>query len=79
MLKKPNSFSKNNFMNDNKLQELDEEKLIIKQKGIFEQHIFDSYFNLRTGIAVLAILLPTVLLIWGYAAEEYLRDSMSDS
>ena len=65
-------------MVDNKSQEHEHEKLLAQQKGIFEQHIFDSYFNLRTGIAVLAILLPLVLLIWGYTVEGYLRDSMSD-
>jgi len=65
-------------MVDNKSQEQNHENLLAQQKGIFEQHIFDSYFNLRTGVAVLAILLPIVLLIWGYTVEGYLRDSMSD-
>jgi hypothetical protein len=55
-------------MGSNKLQE---------QKDIFEQHIFDSYFNLRVGIAVLAILFPLVLLIGGYTMEGDFRGSMS--
>jgi hypothetical protein len=65
-------------MADNNSQKHENGKLLALQKGIFEQHIFDSYFNLRTGIALLALLLPLVLLIWGYAVEGYLRDSMSN-
>ncbi|MEJ2455391.1 MAG: hypothetical protein P8103_14715 [Candidatus Thiodiazotropha sp.] len=65
-------------MADNNSQKHGYGKLLALQKGIFEQHIFDSYFNLRTGIALLAFLLPLVLLIWGYAVEGHLRDSMSN-
>ena len=46
------------------------------KQNIFD-HIFESYSNLRTGIAVLAILFPLVLWLGGKLIGIELRDSMS--
>lgn len=67
----------NGKMVNKKSQEHEREILLDHREGIFEQHIYDSYFNLRTGITLLTVLLPLVLLIWGYTVEGDLRESMS--
>jgi hypothetical protein len=46
------------------------------EQNVFD-HIFESYFNLRTGIAVLAILFPLVLWLGGKLIGIELRYSMS--
>ena len=45
-------------------------------QNVFD-HIFESYFNLRTGIAALAILFPLVLWLGGKLIGIELRESMS--
>ncbi len=40
-------------------------------------HVFSSYVSLRLGIAIIAIVLPVLLLLIGILLEEPMRESMS--
>ena len=51
---------------------------MLQQRDYYEEHIFSSYFILRVGIAILAIVFPLILWIGGGMMEIKFQPSMSD-